>query len=78
MKCGHPACGRGIGLVSQRRWFDSRLYCSKACRDNYAARPRQTIEKQAADESILAALFKLPTAPRRPDPGPAVVRVRAR
>jgi len=45
MKCGHPACNRGIGLVSHRRgWFNHRLYCSKACRDNYAAPSPRTLE----------------------------------
>jgi len=44
MKCGHPACNRGIGLMSHRRWFSSKLYCSKACRDDYASKPRQLLE----------------------------------
>ena len=44
MKCAHPACNRGIGLVSHRRgWFGSRLYCSRVCRHHAAVglrRPR--------------------------------------
>jgi hypothetical protein len=49
MKCGHPMCERGIGLVSYRRgWFGSRRYCSKACRDNYAFQPSRPLEPRAS------------------------------
>jgi hypothetical protein len=49
MKCGHPACGRGVGLVSYRRgWFGSRRYCSKACRDNYAFQPSRALETKTS------------------------------
>jgi len=37
MKCAHPDCSRGIGLVSYRRPFGKGRYCSKHCRDNYLA-----------------------------------------
>jgi hypothetical protein len=76
MKCAHPACSRGVGLVSHRRWFSNRLYCSRACRDNYAGRPRQAIEPQG--RGFLASLFELLTALGTPAPLPAVVRVRPR
>ena len=37
MKCAHPMCSRAIGLVSHRRGiFKRRLYCSRACRNDYA------------------------------------------
>jgi hypothetical protein len=36
MKCSHPQCSRGIGLVSYCRAFARGRYCSKKCRDNYA------------------------------------------
>jgi hypothetical protein len=49
MKCGHPACNRGIGLVSHRRgWFSNKLYCSKACRDNYVSPSRRSLEPRAS------------------------------
>jgi hypothetical protein len=34
MKCAHPDCNRGIGLISYRRgWFGRvRRYCSRGCR----------------------------------------------
>jgi len=55
MKCGHPACNRGIGLVSHRRgWFNNRLYCSKVCRDNYAPQPCRVVEPRAS--VVLAAV----------------------
>jgi hypothetical protein len=38
MKCSNPDCNRGIGLVAYRRgWFSKRRYCSKHCRDVFAA-----------------------------------------
>jgi hypothetical protein len=38
MKCSNPDCNRGIGLVAYRRgWFSKRHYCSKLCRDAFAA-----------------------------------------
>ncbi len=58
MKCAHPLCNRGIGLVSHRRgWFSGRLYCSRACCSNYAAEPRKPLLPQAPDASLLALLF---------------------
>jgi hypothetical protein len=36
MKCSHPDCNRGLGLVVyQRDWFSKRRYCSKHCRDAF-------------------------------------------
>lgn len=35
MKCSNPQCNHGIGLVSYRRPFAKRRYCSKKCRDCY-------------------------------------------
>jgi len=63
MKCGHPLCNRGIGLVSHRRWFSNKLYCSKACRDNYSSKPQQLLEPRMS--------LTLAPAPAR-----AVVRAR--
>ena len=40
MKCSHPMCNRGIGLVSYQRSFRKGLYCSPRCRDNYGAAQR--------------------------------------
>jgi hypothetical protein len=76
MKCAHPACNRGIGLLSHRRWFSHRLYCSKACCHDYATAQRQAPADAPRDDGFLAALFALPGA--RPTPAPALARVRAR
>jgi hypothetical protein len=67
MKCAHPMCSRGIGLVSYRRPFAKRLYCSRACRHNYAG------ERRALDPGFLAWLLALPNATQAPQ----VVRVKA-
>jgi hypothetical protein len=62
MRCAHPMCRRGIGLVSHRRgWFGSRLYCSRDCRDNYAAEVRQPRPPRSFGQS----LFELLLAPSR-------------
>ena len=54
MKCAHPTCQRGIGLVSHRRgWFGKRLYCSRACRDNYVAEQRQPRPRRSSFEPSL-------------------------
>ena len=37
MKCAHPNCNRGIGLMSYRRAFAKAQFCSKQCRDSYRA-----------------------------------------
>ncbi len=34
MKCANPQCNHGIGLISYRRAFAKRRYCSKTCRDS--------------------------------------------
>ncbi len=36
MKCSNPQCNHGIGLISYRRSFAKKRYCSKTCRDSYA------------------------------------------
>jgi hypothetical protein len=51
-------CQRGIGLVSHRRgWFGKRLYCSRACRDDYAAEPRRPRPPRSFEPSLLELLL---------------------
>ena len=75
MKCAHPMCQRGIGLVSHRRgWFGKRLYCSRACRDNYAAELRPSRPQRP---SFKPSLFDQLFVPAR-RPGMAVSYAAAR
>jgi hypothetical protein len=77
MKCSHPMCRRDIGLVSHRRWFGSGLYCSRRCRDNYAA-VRRTPTPLPADARLFAWLLA-PAQAHAPRPLVAAsVRVRGR
>jgi hypothetical protein len=85
MKCAHPMCHRGIGLVSHRRgWFGKRLYCSRGCRDNYAAEQRQPRARRSSvpsgfEPSLFELLFAAASAPRAPVTVQAVgVRAAAR
>ena len=59
MKCAHPTCHRGIGLVSHRRgWFRKQLYCSRACRDNHTAELRQPRPSRQPRSSFEPSLFE--------------------
>ena len=67
MKCAHPMCNRGIGLVSHRRgWTGKRLYCSKACRDNTAGEERQPRPSRSSVPSVFELLFAAAGARRVP------------
>jgi hypothetical protein len=67
MKCAHPMCNRGIGLVSHRRgWSGKRLYCSRACRDNTAAEQRLPCGPGPSVPSLFELLFAPVGAPRAP------------
>jgi len=50
MKCSNPDCNRNIGLVAhQRGWFGKRHYCSRQCRNAFAARrPKQSLQERNA------------------------------
>jgi hypothetical protein len=74
MKCSHPMCNRGIGLVSHRRSFRKEFYCSRRCRDDYAA----VQPVSPADAALFAWLFAPANADARLRPVPATVRMRAR
>jgi hypothetical protein len=80
MKCSHPTCNRGIGLVSHRRgWFGKRLYCSRDCRDNYVTEVRQPRVKRSFEPSLFEQLFAPATVPGKLVPVRAgAMRARAR
>ena len=76
MRCSHPMCNRGIGLVSHRRSFRKGLYCSRRCRDNYAAALPQPKPLLSADARLFAWLFAPLNAHARQPLARATVRVR--
>ena len=54
MKCSHPQCSRGIGLVSYRRVFAKGRYCSKKCRDSYVIdRSEPSISRRGRMSALL-------------------------
>jgi hypothetical protein len=78
MKCSHPMCNRGIGLVSHRRSFGKGLYCSRRCRDNYAAALQQPKPRLPADARLFAWLFAPLNAHARRPLAPAAVQAQRR
>jgi hypothetical protein len=79
MKCSHPHCNHGIGLVSHRRSsFTKARFCSKRCRDTYVVKRVRPVLPERAATTYFEWLFLQPAANVRPQLAPAVVRVRAR
>jgi hypothetical protein len=75
MKCAHPMCYRGVGLVSYRDgWYGRNLYCSKKCREGFVALnvqrpPPRTRDATAYFEWLIAQPVKNPDRRRRRRPG---------
>ena len=78
MKCSHPLCNRGIGLVSHRGWFGKGLYCSRRCRDNYATAQTRPRPPLSADAKLFAWLFAPLTAHAHRPLARATVRAQRR
>jgi hypothetical protein len=79
MKCAHPACHRGIGLVSHRRgFFDTRLFCSRACRDRREPERSKPRSREPPAAGWLAWLLDQLAAKPSVPTAPAVIRIRAR
>jgi hypothetical protein len=78
MKCSHPMCNRGIGLVSHRRVFGKGLYCSRRCRDNYATALPQPEPRVPADARLFAWLLVPVNARAQPRLAPVAVRAQRR
>jgi hypothetical protein len=75
MKCSHPQCSRGIGLVSYHRTFGKGRYCSKKCRDDYAmGRPEPSSSRRTT--TYFEWLFVQPGSNARPQMLPVVSRAR--
>jgi hypothetical protein len=79
MKCSNPICNRGLGLVVYRRgWFGKRRYCSKDCRDNFAAERSKRSQQERSCTTYFEWLFLEPIRDSTAVLDAAVVRVRAR
>jgi len=62
MKCSHPSCSRGIGLVSyQRSLLDKRRFCSEKCRDNFMKESPKRLQKERLTPSYFDWLLSRPT-----------------
>jgi hypothetical protein len=47
MKCSHPDCIRGLGLVSYRRgWFGKGRYCSRQCCDAFVTERQKRLRQE--------------------------------
>jgi hypothetical protein len=78
MKCSHPQCNRGIGLVSYRRAFAKGRYCSKECRDSYVIERAKAAIPQSPATTYVEWLFLQPVGNTLPQMLPAVARGRCR
>jgi hypothetical protein len=75
MKCSHPDCKRGIGLVSYRRgWFGKGCYCSRQCRDAFVAKRQKRSRQERSATSYFEWLFSQPIENPQPKLMPAIVR----
>ena len=78
MKCSNQDCNRGIGLVHYRRGsFSSMRYCSRSCRDAFAADVSRLRQKRGA-ESYFEWLFIRPIENPQQKLIPAFIRRKAR
>jgi hypothetical protein len=79
MKCAHPQCSHGIGLVSYRRAAFARArYCSKKCRDSYVIERGEPAIPQRAATTYFEWLLLQPGRSALARMVPAVVRPRSR
>ena len=79
MKCSNPTCNRGLGLVIYRRgWFGKRRYCSKDCRDNFAAERSKRSQQERSTTTYFEWLFLEPIGHSTAVLDAAIVRARAR
>jgi hypothetical protein len=75
MRCSHPDCNRGIGLVSYRRgWFGKGRYCSRQCRDAFVAERQTQPRPDRRVTTYFEWLFLQPMTNLQPKLMPAVVR----
>ncbi len=79
MKCSHPQCNHGIGLVSYRRGaFAKGRYCSKKCRDSHVIEWGKPDIPQRPAATYFEWLSLQPGGSALPQKVPAVARPRSR
>ena len=78
MKCSNPQCNHGIGLVSYRRPFAKRRYCSKKCRDCYVIEPAEPAVPERTAATYVEWPFLQPVDNAFPQMVPAGARARSR
>ncbi|MFZ2066915.1 MAG: hypothetical protein WAV27_13125 [Xanthobacteraceae bacterium] len=78
MKCAHPNCNRGIGLVSYRRTFAKARFCSKQCRDSYVTTNAKPAARERSATTYFEWLFLQPSAEALPQMARSVARTRRR
>jgi hypothetical protein len=78
MKCSNPNCNRGIGLVSHRRVFGKRHYCSRKCRDTFVADLTKVSLQQESAMTFFEWLFSQPVGKSRNRLVPAAIRRKVR
>jgi hypothetical protein len=77
MKCSNPHCNRGFGLLAHRRaWFDKQRYCSKECRNTFAAERLKMSQQERSAATYVEWLFLLPVENPRPKSGRSALRKR--
>jgi hypothetical protein len=78
MKCSNPDCDRSIGLIAYRRgWFSKRRYCSKRCRDAFAADAPKPQQKRSAT-TYFEWLFEQPVLNAQSKLVPAAICARSK
>jgi hypothetical protein len=78
MKCSNPQCDHGIGLLSYRRAFSKRRYCSKKCRDCYVIERAEPAVPERAAATGFEWPFLQSVGNALPQMVPAVARARSR
>jgi transposase-like protein len=78
VKCAHPNCNRGIGLVSHRRAFAKARFCCKQCRDTYVTADAKPAAGERTATTYFEWLFLPPSAEALPQMARSAVRTRQR
>ena len=78
MKCAHPNCDHGIGLMSYRRAFAKARFCSKQCRHSYVTANIKLPAREPVATTYFEWLFLPPTTNAPPQMARSAARMRTR